>query len=163
MSARRLASACVAAAACAAATLAAAGPAGQLRLAPADVAALARTAAGPGTSGIATIRTTVLAGDPAAPGPYTIALQVPAHTTIAAHTHRDDRSAVVVSGTWWFGYGPHHERAGLKRLPAGSFYAEPAGQPHYARTGDGPALVYITGQGPTDTAYVEAAADPKRH
>jgi len=158
MTARRIAAVALAAAA----TCAAAEPAGQLRLAPADIAALSRSSAGPGTSGIATIRTTVLAGNPAEAGPYTIALRVPPHTTIAAHTHRDDRTAVVVSGAWYFGYGPRNERAGLKRLPPGSFYAEPAGVSHYARTESEPAVVYITGIGPSDTAYVEAAADPTR-
>jgi hypothetical protein len=30
---------------------------------------------------------------------------VPAHTRIAAHSHRDDRVATVISGTWDIGYG----------------------------------------------------------
>ena len=139
-----------------------ADPLGQSRLAPSDIAALAQASAGPGASGIGAIRSTVLSGKPGEAGPYTIALQVPAHTTIAAHTHRDDRTAVVVSGTWWFGYGPANERARLKRLPAGSFYTEPAGAPHFARTGRDPVVVFITGNGPSDTAYVDDAADPAR-
>ena len=101
-------------------------------------------------------------GNPEAAGPYTIALRVPAHTTIAAHTHRDSRTAVVVSGTWWFGYGPVNTRDQLKALPPGSFYTEPGGQAHFARTGDESAVVYITGMGPTDTHYLDAAADPRR-
>jgi uncharacterized RmlC-like cupin family protein len=43
------------------------------------------------------------------PGPYTIALQVPPNTRIAAHRHRDERVAVVVSGpatVYIFGVGP---------------------------------------------------------
>lgn len=135
---------------------------GQLRLDPTDIAALAKGGAGAGTSGVAGIRTTILLGDPAATGPYTIALRVPAHTTIAAHTHRDSRTAVVVSGTWWFGYGSANTRDRLKALAPGSFYTEPGGQPHFARTGDQPAVVYITGIGPTDTHYLDAAADPRR-
>jgi quercetin dioxygenase-like cupin family protein len=135
---------------------------GQLRLAPTDIAALAKGGAGAGTSGVAGIRTTVLFGNPEAAGPYTIALRVPPHTTIAAHTHRDSRTAVVVSGTWWFGYGPVNTRDQLKALPPGSFYTEPGGQAHFARTGDESAVVYITGTGPTDTHYLDAAADPRR-
>jgi quercetin dioxygenase-like cupin family protein len=133
----------------------------QLRLDPAEIAALAKGGAGAGTSGVAGIETTVLSGDPTAAGLYTIALRVPAHTVIAAHTHRDDRTAIVVSGTWWFGYGPVNVTGALKALGPGSFYAEPGGQAHFARTEDQPAVVYITGIGPTDTHYVDAAAAPR--
>lgn len=40
-------------------------------------------------------------------GPAVVLLHgyVPANTTIPAHSHRDDRMATVVSGTWQFGYG----------------------------------------------------------
>jgi len=133
----------------------------EVRLTPEEIAALASHAAGTGTSGVAAVRTTVLLGDPAMPGIYAIRLTVPAHTSIAAHSHRDERSAVVLSGTWYFGYGPAANEAGLKRLPAGSFYSEPAGVAHFARTGDEAVVVYITGYGPTDTRYVDPANDPR--
>lgn len=141
---------------------AAAPSAGQRRLDPKDIAALTKSGAGAGTSGVSGIQTTTLFGDPTASGPYTIALRVPPHTTIAAHTHRDNRTAIVVSGTWWFGYGPVNTKDKLKVLPAGSFYTEPGGQAHFARTGDEAAVVYITGIGPTDTHYLDASADPRR-
>lgn len=128
------------------------------RLDPSDVAALAKSGAGAGTSGVAGIVTTVLAGDPTKAGPYTIALSVPADTRIAAHTHRDDRSAIVVSGTWYFGYGAMADPAQAKPLPPGSFYTESANDPHFALTRETPVTVYISGFGPTDTEYV--AADP---
>lgn len=127
----------------------------QTRLSPEDIAALAKGGAGPGTSGVEGIRTTVLYGDPTAQGPYTIEIRVPPHTKIAAHTHRDDRSAVVVSGKWFFGYGSIADEAKVKLLPPGSFYTEPGGAPHFAMTGDEPAVVYITGQGPTDTRFTD--------
>lgn len=128
----------------------------QARLSPADIAALAQGGAGPGTSGVEGIRTTVLYGNPSAPGPYTIEIRVPPHTRIAAHTHRDDRSAVVVSGQWYFGYGAKADEALVKPLPPGSFYTEPADAPHFAMTRDAPAVVYISGYGPTDTRFTEA-------
>jgi quercetin dioxygenase-like cupin family protein len=102
-----------------------------------------------------------LAGNPTAAGPYTIALQVPANTGIAAHTHRDDRVASVVSGTWYFGYGAKAEE-GVKALGPGSFYTEPAGATHFARTGAKPVILYVHGFGPTDTQYLDRAADPRR-
>ena len=133
---------------------------GQLRLAPADIAALPAIEAGAGTSGVAGIRTRILSGDPTRAGLYTIALTVPANTRIAAHRHRDDRTATVVSGTWYFGYGETANDAAFKPLPPGSFYAESADAPHFAHTGATPVTLYITGIGPTDTRYVEASATP---
>lgn len=133
---------------------------GQVRLTPAEIEALAKQGAVAGTSGVAGIETTTLMGDPTQPGPYTIQLRVPAHTRIQAHTHRDFRSAVVVSGNWYFGYGERAGDALVAQLPPGSFYTEPAGQPHFALTRDEPAVVFITGIGPTDTVYSSRATAP---
>jgi quercetin dioxygenase-like cupin family protein len=134
----------------------------RIRLTPVDIAALQAHAAGTGTSGVAGIRTTVLAGDPAVAGPYTISVSVPAHTTIAVHTHRDNRTAVVVSGVWYFGYNDPADPQAARALPAGSFYSEPAGVAHFAQTKDQAVVVYITGFGPSDTVYVNTADDPRR-
>ena len=86
-----------------AASGAAAAPSAELRLTPAEIATLGQGGAGPGSSGVAGIQTSVLAGDPTKAGPYTIRLSAPANTRIAAHSHRDERTAVVVSGVWYFG------------------------------------------------------------
>jgi quercetin dioxygenase-like cupin family protein len=127
----------------------------QLRLTPSEVDSTPAHDSGAGTSGVAGIRTTVIAGDPTQEGPYTIRLSVPALTKIQAHTHRDYRTAIVISGVWYFGYGPVADAAAEKALPAGSFYTEPSGVAHFAETKGDPVVVYITGHGPTDTAYVK--------
>ena len=129
------------------------GRTARVRLAPADVVLLRVQGAGVGTSGQQAIQSRVLAGDPTSPGPYTIEILVPPHTRIAAHTHRDDRSAVVVSGIWYLGYGNAASEAELKLLPQGSFYTEPGGEPHFAMTRDVAAVIYISGFGPTDTQF----------
>ena len=103
----------------------------------------------------------MLVGDPSKAGFYTIVLSVPAQTTIAAHRHRDDRMATVVSGTWQFGYGDRFDERALKSLPPGSVYSEPGGANHFARTGAEPVLVEISGFGPTDTRYADPADTPK--
>ena len=95
-------------------------------------------------------------------GPYTLEIRVPAHTRIAAHRHRDNRTALVVSGEWHFGYGKQAKEAETKMLGPGGFYTEPADEPHFAFTQNAPAVVYITGQGPTDTTYVNPANPPPR-
>jgi quercetin dioxygenase-like cupin family protein len=132
-----------------------------LRLTPAEIDALAKGGAGAGTSGVVGIRTTVLHGDPTKAGPYTIEIRVPPNTRIAAHGHRDSRTAVVVAGAWYFGYGRKADEALVKALPPGSFYSEPAGVDHFAMTKGEGASVYIFGFGPTSTDYVEAADSPK--
>jgi quercetin dioxygenase-like cupin family protein len=132
-----------------------------LRLTPTEIEGMTKGGAGAGTSGVAGISTTILYGDPTKAGPYAIALRAPPNVRIAAHSHRDDRTAVVVAGVWRFGYGRQADEALVKILPPGSFYSEPAGVEHFAMTGPEGATVYISGFGPTSTDYVEATAAPK--
>jgi quercetin dioxygenase-like cupin family protein len=113
-----------------------------------------------GSSKLAGVHTKVLSGNPSAAGFYSILLFVPAHTTIQAHSHRDNRMATVVSGNWQFGYGMHFNEAALKLLPPGSVYSEHADVNHFARTTDQPVTVHICGFGPTSTHYFDPANDP---
>jgi len=110
-----------------------------------------------GSSYLPGVSTTVLFGDPSKAGFYAIVLSVPPNTTIPAHSHRDDRVATVVSGTWQIGYGDRFDERALKTLPPGSVYSEPGGGNHFARTGAEAVLVELSGVGPTDTRYVEPA------
>ena len=110
-----------------------------------------------GGSGLPPLESRMLKGDATRLGLYTILLKVPAHTRIAAHSHPDERIATVVEGTLYVGYGGRFDESGLKPLPPGSFFTEPAGVPHFFRTGDIPAVVQITGVGPTGTDYTDPA------
>lgn len=132
----------------------------RLRLTPKELESLPRTGPSAGTSGVAGIQTTVVAGKPGQSGLYTILLRVPAHTEIAAHTHPDDRIATVLKGTWYFGYGTRFDAGALEALPAGSIYKEPPGVAHFARTGDSAVVVEITGVGPTGTRYIDPKQEP---
>jgi uncharacterized RmlC-like cupin family protein len=132
-----------------------------MRLTPDEVRANQTGSEQIGSSGLAGVSTKVIHGDPSKSGFYTIVLSVPARTTIQAHTHRDDRMAVVVSGTWHFGYGDRFDQRALRRLPPGSVYSEPGGVSHFAQTADDAVLVEISGFGPTDTLYVDPANTPK--
>jgi quercetin dioxygenase-like cupin family protein len=115
-----------------------------------------------GSAGLAGVHTKVLFGDPSKGGFYSILLFVPSHTTIQAHSHRDDRMATVVSGEWHFGYGDHFDAKSLKTLPPGSVYSEPGGvqHNHFAQTRATAVIVEISGYGPTDTRYFDSANDP---
>ena len=137
-------------------------PADERRVTPSEFRFPEASAAGTGTSGVSGIRTVVLKGDPDRAGLYTIMLQVPSHTRIAAHDHQDDRAATVITGTWFFGYGDAFDPAQLKALPPGSFYTEPANRAHFAETRDEPVIVQITGVGPSSTRYVDPTTDPRR-
>jgi pimeloyl-ACP methyl ester carboxylesterase/quercetin dioxygenase-like cupin family protein len=134
---------------------------GEERMTPAEFKFPAHGNPGTGNSGVSGIETIVLKGNPKEKGVYTIMLRVPPHTQIAAHSHRDDRVATVVSGTWRIGYGDRFDESKLKALPPGSFYTEPPGKNHFAATGDDPVIVQITGFGPSSTTYVEASQDPR--
>src|SRR5258707_12046387 len=130
----------------------------EMRMHPAEMRGAAVDGNQVGSSGLAGVHTKVLFGDPSKTGFYSILLFVPAHTTIQAHSHRDDRIATVVSGEWHFGYGDHFDAKSLKTLPPGSVYSEPGGigHNHFARTDAEAVIVEISGYGPTDTHYFDA-------
>jgi uncharacterized RmlC-like cupin family protein len=111
-----------------------------------------------GTSGIAAIQTVVLKGDPSKPGLYTLLLRLGPNQRIEAHAHQDDRTAVVISGTWYFAYGSAFDESKLRALPAGSFYTEPPSVNHFAATKQDGVTIEITGYGPSSTAYAKAPA-----
>jgi quercetin dioxygenase-like cupin family protein len=107
------------------------------------------------------IVTRIVAGTPSEEGVYSILLFVPPDTEIKSHSHRDDRVGSVLSGTWYFAYGEQFAAGELEELKAGSVYTEPGGQAHFARTRAEPVVLSITGNGPTDTHYINPADDPK--
>jgi quercetin dioxygenase-like cupin family protein len=133
----------------------------QMRMTPAEIAATGAEGEQTASAGSAAGQRRVLVGDPASAGYYSILLFVPAHTTIQAHSHRDNRMATVVSGEWHFGYGNEFNAAALKTLPPGSVYSEPGGANHFAQTTADPVIVQISGYGPTDTRYFDPAKDPR--
>lgn len=133
----------------------------EMRMTPAEIQGAALDTNQIGSAGVPGVHTKVIFGDPSKAGFYSILLFVPAHTTIQAHSHRDDRVATVVSGEWHFGYGSQFDAKSLKTLPPGSVYSEPGADNHFAQTANDPVVVEICGYGPTDTRYFEAKNDPK--
>ena len=101
-----------------------------------------------------------LVGDPAKPGPYTIRLKFPAGFKVAPHTHPDSREVTILSGTYQTGYGEKFDPAGLKTLPAGSFYTEPANVPHYIEIKED-AVLQVSGIGPSGRKFVNPPDNPK--
>jgi len=127
----------------------------QIRLNPDDIQSMVqaqKAAARPGPASV------TLNGDSTKAGVYTVQVTLPAHTIVPPHTHRDNRTVYVVSGTLYVGYGEKRDAAALKTLPPGSYYTEPAATPHYTETRDDPVVILITGVGPSDTHLLGAAA-----
>ena len=103
-----------------------------------------------------------LIGDSTKPGPFVERIKLPANFTVAAHSHPDDRTYTVISGTWYIGYGDKLDPAKLKALPAGSFHTEPANVNHFVVTKEAGVVVQIAGTGPTATRIFDPAQAPKK-
>ena len=94
------------------------------------------------------------------PGAFVHRVKFPKGRVVQAHSHPDDRTYTVLSGTWYIGWGETYDPDKLTPLPIGSFYTEPAGVPHFIATHDGETIVQITGTGPTAVHYVDPAHAP---
>jgi quercetin dioxygenase-like cupin family protein len=101
-------------------------------------------------------------GDANKPGAYVQRVRFPANFTLQAHSHPDDRTYTIISGTWHVGWGTKFDESKLKALPAGSFYTEPANVPHFIVTKGEPVVVQITGTSPSALKYVDPAHAPKK-
>lgn len=99
-------------------------------------------------------------GDPAKEGPYIFLLKPRPGPSGSAqpHTHPDTRTYTVISGTWYVGFGPKFDESKLVALPAGSYYTEPAGVPHFVVIKDEGVMVKITGTGPSRQVPVQEAS-----
>jgi len=103
-----------------------------------------------------------LIGDSTKPGPYVERVKFPANSISQPHSHPDDRTYTVISGTWYIGYGDKFDPSKLKALPAGSYHTEPANVSHFSVIKGEGVIVQITGSGPTATRFVDPAHAPKK-
>ena len=103
-----------------------------------------------------------LIGDSRQPGAYVERVKFPPNSTTQAHSHPDDRSYTVISGTWYVGYGDKFDPTRLKALPPGSYHTEPANVSHFSVIKADGVIVQITGIGPTATSFVDPAHAPKK-
>ena len=96
------------------------------------------------------------------PGPYLYQVKFPPNFVAPAHTHPDTRTYTVLSGTWYIGFGNKFDESKLIALPAGSFYTEPKGVPHFVATRNETVTVQIGGTGPSRLIYVNPADAPAK-
>ncbi|HEY1882051.1 MAG TPA: cupin domain-containing protein [Candidatus Cybelea sp.] len=96
-------------------------------------------------------RMAVLSGDPGKAGSqYTVRLELPNETKIAAHTHGDTENVTVIRGTLMVGVGSSFNSSKMLALTPGSYVSIPPETPHYAMA-KGETVVQINGIGPAST------------
>jgi hypothetical protein len=102
------------------------------------------------------VKSAVLYGDPAKPGPYVVRVKWLPGNMSRPHSHPNDRFIVVLSGTWWAGTGEKFDPENTIPMPAGSFVTHFGGKVHYDGAKDEEAILQIHGMGPATTTYVHA-------
>ena len=102
-----------------------------------------------------------LIGSREQPGFYVQRVSYPANFINYPHSHPENRTYTVISGTLYVGFGSHLASSQLKALPPGSFWTEPANVNHFLVTRDEPVVFQITGIAPSGTTYVDPAHDPR--
>jgi quercetin dioxygenase-like cupin family protein len=103
----------------------------------------------------ATSESATLYGDPSKPGYYVVLQKWLPHNNSRPHRHPNDRYIQVLSGTWWVQTGAKYDPAGFKPVPAGSFVVHAANEFHYDGAKDEPALLLISGMGPSTSVQAE--------
>ena len=102
----------------------------------------------------------ILSGDPAQPGPFTLRLRMPAGTVIAPHTHATAENLTVLSGAIVHDMGETMDKARGRPLAAGGFVFLPGDMPHSLWTTTEAAEIQVSGTGPFGLHYINPADDP---
>jgi quercetin dioxygenase-like cupin family protein len=104
----------------------------------------------------------VLYGDPRKAAPFVTRVKQPAGYKIPPHTHPEERTYTVISGTFYIGFGDQFDPAKLKAFPAGSMFVVPAHTSHFHWMRSGEAVVQVSGVGPSGIDYVDHDDDPRK-
>jgi quercetin dioxygenase-like cupin family protein len=101
-------------------------------------------------------QTVVVYGDPTKPGVFVTRVKFSVGWKDPPHWHPDEvRTAVVLSGTLYFGTGEEWDESKIKAYPAGTFYSEPPKAPHYTWAKDGEVIIQVTGVGPSGKTFIK--------
>jgi quercetin dioxygenase-like cupin family protein len=117
---------------------------------------------GPGPSALPKgVEVSVLAGDPAKPGLFTLRARMPAGYRIAAHQHPTSEAITVISGEFGVGMGDKLDEAKAQQLGPGAFVNLPANMNHFVITNT-ETVIQVTAEGPFEIKYVNPADDPRK-
>ena len=103
----------------------------------------------------------ILSGDPAKAGLFTIRLRFPPGYKVMPHHHPSDELVTVIAGELSLGMGDRFRDKKATSLVRGGYAVAPANMNHFAFTKDG-ATVQITANGPFAITYVNPRDDPRR-
>jgi hypothetical protein len=101
----------------------------------------------------------VLAGDPAAEGPFILRLKFPDRTRVMPHWHPVAENVTVLSGELHLGMGDKFDESKMQTLPQHSVSSVPANHHHYALA-KGDTEIQVHGMGPFKRMYVNPEDDP---
>ena len=104
---------------------------------------------------------TAIVGSRTKPGFWVERVSFPANFIHYPHSHPDDRTYTVISGTLHLGFGDKLVETRLKAMPPGSFWTEPANVNHFLVTRNEPITFQVSGNGPSGTKFVDPAHDPR--
>ena len=96
----------------------------------------------------------VIYGDVTKPGMYVNRVKFPAGFKVMPHWHAEERTVVVLSGTFYMGLGEQWDESKMKAYPPGTFVSEPPKVAHYTWAKDGEVIIQITGIGPSATTPI---------
>jgi len=106
------------------------------------------------------VQSAALEGDPAMPGHFTVRAKMPDGYRIPPHWHSSAEQITVISGIFNMGTGDHFNLNSADTLSAGAYSMMPPHMTHYAWT-KGETIIQVSGEGPFDIHYVNAADDPR--
>lgn len=102
-------------------------------------------------------------GDPAKPGPYAVLYRWHQGSFSRPHFHDKVRHIVVVQGTWWVSTSSTYNEKLTFPLVTGSTATDEKDAIHWdgSRSGDPtPAIIYLYGEGPVSTVFVDTNGKP---
>jgi mannose-6-phosphate isomerase-like protein (cupin superfamily) len=106
-------------------------------------------------------RFALVSGDPGKPGPFEVQLDMPNGYVVPPHWHPTDETVSVKSGHFRFGMGDKVDSKAEKSLRPGQSGTLKTNMHHWARA-QGRTRIAITGTGPFEITYVNAADDPRK-
>ncbi|MCP3689218.1 MAG: cupin domain-containing protein [Gammaproteobacteria bacterium] len=86
---------------------------------------------------------------------YALRVKLAKGAIIPPHSHPDDRSSTVLSGTLYVGFGNKFDKARLIAVHQGDVYHAPAGVAHFLVAMDGDVEYQEIGIGPTKTRIIK--------
>jgi hypothetical protein len=99
--------------------------------------------------------TTVLYGNPSQPGVFVMRAKFPAGFKVTPRWRPDEwRTAVVLSGTFYYGLGDRWDESKLVAYPPGTFFSHPSKHTHFAWAKDGEVIIQFTAMGPTNVTRI---------